>query len=481
MNKKRIYITAYIILTLLFILPYLGVIFYTLPRNDEFAGAFSIVYHGGEYSLRTFFKCVARIYMVWEGNYSGVFFYTMLNPIVLSNSDFSIYAMNIICFLIFIAVGYYIIFKSLKLFDIASEKAGLLAYITLIMCMNCRFLRETLGWFTGYMYYTFQLMTGTLGLILAVSLTYHPRDKKWKNLLLALVVVVLECIAAGGTLQITAIMCWCSLLFMIWTFYSKSPKIYSLILFASSLTFALVNVAAPGHRVRNDGYEQISLIKAIIYTVICVLKELRQLFTTSWFPYAMFVLFIVLFFIINPVKGKLYLNPVIVLLAGLGCIFISTFPVCYGYSSSELASRGYEIMDMLIVVAFVLFLCSLVNIFKCHEFVPGKETMFTLIAVFVLILSTIGFRNIEVSQIPVVQCVAGLASGEVREYSNYWRNVLNTVRHSDESEVIITVDSEHMNKECMIDRVMFQTDETNWVNNAAALYYGKTSIRLVVE
>ena len=482
MNKKTTYIIIFSVLILVFILPYMGVIFYTLPRNDEFAGAFNIAYYGGgTYSLATLAKSVAQNYLTWEGNYSGVFFYTMLNPIVIGNTDFAIYAMNIICFITYIFAMYYIIGKAISLFDIDKWNSRLLTLVTIIMCMNCRFLRETLGWFTGYMYYTFQMMTGLIGIIIAINLSYKSYEKKGKVIGLTVAIVLLECIAAGGTLQITAVMCWCSLIFLAWTIYNKESIKYSAIAFASALVFALVNVAAPGHRVRSADYGEISIIKGIAYSVICMFKEYRHLFTGTWFPYAMFALFILLFFVIKPKKTKLILNPVIVFLSGIGCVFISTFPVCYGYASSELASRGYETMDTLIVITTVMFLCSLVNMLKSISVIPNKENLLAIIAIYVLLLVTVGLDNIELSDIPIVQCASGLATGEIQDYSNYWRNVLNVVRTTDEKEVVIAVDEEYLEKDCIIDRVMFQTDETNWANNAAAVYYNKSFIKLVIE
>ena len=93
MKKIRFGNCIAVITALLFLLPYMGVIFYTLPRNDEFACAYGIVNQGG-YSLLTLCRRVANDYMVWEGNYSGIFIYSMLNPIVIGNSDSTVYFMN---------------------------------------------------------------------------------------------------------------------------------------------------------------------------------------------------------------------------------------------------------------------------------------------------------------------------------------------------------------------------------------------------
>ena len=92
MKKKSLNIGIVLLLILIFIIPYLGVVFYTLPRNDEFACAYGVAVRGG-YSFSTLIDCVIDNYMEWEGNYSGVFVYTALNPIIIGNSDSTVYFM----------------------------------------------------------------------------------------------------------------------------------------------------------------------------------------------------------------------------------------------------------------------------------------------------------------------------------------------------------------------------------------------------
>ncbi|MCR5798886.1 MAG: hypothetical protein K6G69_02330 [Lachnospiraceae bacterium] len=476
-TRNRLYILVIILLFTGAILPYMGVIFYTLPRNDEFAAAYAIAVEGG-YSFSAVCKSVAHNYMVWEGNYSGIFLYTLFNPLVIGNTDYTIYIMNILTFAGFIVGWPYIIYRCLSFFDIEKRNRQLVSVIVLIMCMNCRFMRETLGWFTGYMYYTIQFMLGLFGMFITWKLIDHKPEKKWKTISLMAVACLFEMIGAGGTLHVSAILCFVILLFLVWVIYTKREWIKAAILFGAIFISTLVNVCAPGHKVRKGNYESIPLVKGVIYTVVCVYNEIKRLCTETYLPYVLLVFFLAMFFVIKSKKNSKALNPVIVFLAGAACIVGSSFPVCYGYGEADMASRGYEIMDILIVMWSVLFLCSLVNwLLGTDVRLSGTHIMLCTIFI-VFMITTVAIDKVEISEIPSLQCWKGLLSGEVKDYSDYWRDVLHQVEDAKGGDVVIYVDGEYLDKECMIDRCMFEEDPTKWVNTAASIYYGYNSIRL---
>ena len=457
----------------------MGVIYHTLPRNDEFACAYGIAVRGG-YSLSALIDHVIDNYMEWEGNYSGVFIYSALNPIIIGNSDFTVHFMNIICFIGFILGWSYIIYRCLSFFQMHENGKRILTLTVLIISMNCRFMRETLGWYTGYMYYTLQLLLGTLGLFMVFDLTTNTETEKKnkKEIAVLLIACVFEVIGAGGTLHVSAILCWVVLLLLVWTICRKKNWIKSAILFCSIFIFTIVNVAAPGHRVRKGDYESVSLVHGVIYTVTCVYNEIKRLCTETFLPYVFLIIFILLFFTIKQVKNNKELHPLIVAFCGISCIVGSSFPVCYGYGESTMASRGYEMMDLMIVIWSILFLCSIVNYLLSKDIVLSRESIIVITVISLLVFSTVAIDNVEISDIPVLKCAAGLADGSIKDYSDYWRNVLHEVENSPEKNLVIRVDGEYLDKECIIDRVMIQEDETSWVNTSMATFYGHDSVKI---
>ena len=479
MKKIRFGNCIAVITALLFLLPYMGVIFYTLPRNDEFACAYGIVNQGG-YSLLTLCRRVANDYMVWEGNYSGIFIYSMLNPIVIGNSDSTVYFMNIICFIGFVIGWTYIIYRCLSFFDIDKKYKNYLSLAGLILSMNCRFMRETLGWYTGYMYYTLQLLLGCLGLFMVYDLISKKADSRNKKKEVAIMVAacLFEVIGAGGTLHVSAILCWIILLLLIWAVYRKKEWIKAAILFASIFISTIVNVAAPGHRVRKDGYASVSLVKGVAYTVVCVYKEIRRICTQTYLPYVFLIMFILMIFIIREGRNIIELNPFMTAFAGIACILGSTFPVCYGYGRAYMASRGMEMLDLMIVIWSMIFLLSVANTFAIKKIRPSADSVMTVAIMGIFLFCTVAIGNIEVSDIPTVQCISGLANGSIKDYSDYWRNVLHQVENSDDRDLVIDVDSEYLDRECIIDRVMIQEDPTDWVNTSMATVYGHDTVRI---
>ena len=124
MKKKTIRTFIIKFIVLVFIIPYAGVIYYTLPRNDEFASAYGVLKEGG-YSLSSILRCVNTNYYGWMGNYSGVFLYSAFNPILIGNADSTIRVMNLLCFAAFILGWSYIIYRCLSFFDIEKNNKKL--------------------------------------------------------------------------------------------------------------------------------------------------------------------------------------------------------------------------------------------------------------------------------------------------------------------------------------------------------------------
>lgn len=473
--KTKWKIAIVILLALIFILPYMGVVFYTLPRNDEFASAYGITAQGG-YSFINLLRYVVDQYINWEGNYSGVFIYTALNPIVIGNSDLTVKIMNILTFSGFVFGWGYILYRCFGLYDIEKKNRLILAVIMLIMSMNCRFLRELLGWYTGYMYYTLQLLLGTLGVILIYDICRGANTTR--KLPAVIATVIFEIIGAGGTLHVSVILCFFALLLLLWALYEKKEKKEAIILFCSIVISTIVNLAAPGHRVRKNDYDEISLFQGIICTLKCVLRELKRLCTDTFYPYIFLALFIVLFIVIREKKKNFELNPLVVGIAGLCCIVGSSFPVCYGYGSAKMAPRGLETLDLMYVLWSMLFICSLVNWLMLKGIVLKNEMLLVISVIAMLILSSETLTHVSIADIPSVQCTLRLADGSIKDYSDYWRGKLHEVENSSDSDVVLYVDDYYLDEEMLIDRVMFMEDPTNWANNAAAIYYGHKSIRV---
>ena len=188
---------------------------------------------------------------------------------------------------------------------------------------------------------------------------------------------------------------------------------------------------------------------------------------------------IIAFFFLKPVKNKLY-HPVFVGGAVFMSWLISTFPVCYGYADSTLALRGYETLDIYIIIGLFLFINSLVNWMKLKEMFLSKEIV---LAMSILVIINIGYlqSSVPVSSIPGMKCWQQIFSGELKRYHDEWIEVFNTIERSEDDIVEVPVSRWAYEADLVIMRPGMSENFENWVNNGIATYYGKEKVRVIVE
>lgn len=480
MNKKKVIYWAIIaIIVLAVIIPYGAVLFYTLPRSDEFS---CLVYTNVEtgYKFGQIFNIVADQYLKWEGNYSGVFLYILFNPMLASNAELAMYVYNIISYLIFVVVCIYVTYKAVRAADISRENAFMLAMVTFAAAVNCRYLHETLGWFTGYTYYTIQLLTGILAITLVAGMSEKKGFANIKEILLFAASLLLTFIGCGGTLQISGMLCCMTLVLLVWNIWKKKDYIKAAVLFAVTFASTLFNLASPGHGVRKDGYEEISIFKAAGYAFYCILKEVIHLCKDT---YLLFILLGVLLFALvalNSSKKGLEYNPLVVLIIGFGCTYAGVLPVCYGYGDYTLASRGYEITDLSLTFWGVMFMLSLANMLKGKGVTLDKKKTTAFATVILILAAVTSVVSIEDSDIPSIKCTMALADGSVKDYSDRWREAWRQVANSRGEDVVVKMESKYVDAEEIVCRPLIVEDSQNWVNLAMTYYYMNKSVKLEI-
>ncbi len=480
-RKKTIY-ALLIVMLICALLPYLGVLFYSLPRNDEFAAAASVKEFGG-HSLYNAIRVMLDMYRTWEGNYSGHFLWAFFNPISWGGIGLPVYISNIISFLFFIILWSYILYRCLSLFDMDRDYKIFLIVVLLILSLNCRFMRETLGWYTGFIYYTFILLVGAMGASLTVSSVYDESKSVRHRVILMICAGLCNIVAVGGVLQLSGLFCWISFFILLYSVLDKKKYLYAAVPFAFSLVFTVINLLSPGYYIRKNNYESISILRASSYTVTCILNEIRRIFSETYIPYVFLLIFVLGFVFVDKEKCRARINPLMTFLCMMMSLFASTLPVCYGYGRIEIASRGYEIMDLIIVLGLALTVLGIVCTLKSIGVELSKEGMTIIFCTAFMLFSVYSFNNISISEIPSVKCAIQLADGSVKEFSDYWRGVLSIAADPDKKgDVEIGVDEKYldMQEDVLIDRFQIQEDPDNWINIDVAKLYDHKSVRIYV-
>lgn len=474
--KYAIYvISAFLLIT--GIIPYLIILTYVFPVADDFAYSNDIASFGG-HNLVGIFNMIKSFYMHWEGAYYVVITGGGIDPmrrIGFGGINISLFVIMMLCILI---IGM-IVYKFCKLNYTSKDVRYLFILFVLWGCFNGRIVREMYFWYVGACNYTIPLLTGTLGIVCAVNVIENENNKRVHGIF-SLLSMLLGFLSNGGSLQVAGFMCWIVLLLLGWSILEKKCWKTTLIIFGMNLLGALVNVVAPGNYIRqNTSYEKISIFKAAYYTFIAVINEIKYIFSQTYIPWLLLLIIITAFIFLKPVKEKLY-HPVIVGGVVLISWLISTFPVCYGYASSALASRGYEILDIYIVIGLFFFINSLVNWLKLKEIILSKEIVF---AISILAVINIGYlqNSVPISSIPGMQCWQQIFSGELKRYHDEWIEVFNTIERSEDAVVEVPISRWAYETDLVIMKPGMSENFEKWVNDGIATYYGKEKVRVVVQ
>lgn len=480
MKKKNVLYWAVIALIIIaVIIPYGCVLFYTLPRSDEFS-CLIWTHYGSHYSLSRIIDIVIEQYLQWEGNYSGVFMYIVLNPMLAGNQELAMYIYNIASYMFFVVVVVMALYRVMKIANLEKKYAFLLALITFSLSVNCRYMHETLGWFTGYTYYTLQMLCGIVAMMLvaAVSGKKEDKTKDIKGIVYTALAGILAFIGCGGTLQISGMLCFMTLVLLAWNIWRKRDWVKAAILFGFTLASTLFNLCAPGHYVRKGDYEEISIFKAVGYSIYCIFKELYRLCKETYFLHILLIVLLVALVLLKSGEKKLETSPLVTALCGFFCAMAGVLPVCYGYGSFEIAARGYEILDFTLAVFGCLTCVSIANSLKARGVELNKKWIGGAAAAICVLAAASSLLFVEDHSIPGIYCIENLANGNVKNYSDYWREVWRTVTNSPDEDVVISVDTDMLDCDEYVCRPWISENPNNWVNLSMTYFYHNNSIRI---
>ena len=478
MKKKNIiYIIVAALILLIAVLPYMGVLFHSLPRNDEFSCLIHTSY-GKDYSMKKIFQIVVEQYFQWEGNYSGVFLYIFFNPMLTGNAELSMYIYNILSFSLFAFTFWYLAYRLIRLADVCKKDSAIISLIIFAAAINCRYLNESIGWFTGYMYYTIQLILGAIAMLMVAIVSSNKGFSRKKDILVVILAAFMTFMGCGGTLMVSSILCWLTLLLLAYNIWTKRDWIKAAILFVMTLGSTVFNLAAPGHYVRKDNYEKISIFKAAAYSLVCIAKECYRLCRETYLLQVLLIILIIAFVVIKTPKKNIEFHPVVVFLAGFLCWYAGVLPVCYGYGGYELESRGYEMLDILIAFWGGIISVSLANKLRLMGLRPERKNVAVASVVVALLIVVASLASVHIGSVPSIRCIRGLADGSVKEYSDYWRNVWREVVTSTEADVVIPVESKYLEDNQLVCRPLISEDPNNWVNLSMTYFYGHNSVRI---
>lgn len=370
MRTKRILCSiAFFITTVAIVLPMLYGTMHSVPYSDDYDFEWTSLNAINEYGneIKAAIKASLYMYDNWEGTYVSDCIIYYIRP-------YSRWGLKGYQTVMTLNLLFYV-FSMMFLFKTIFKKIWHLPYLMALIMTACITdywgFKELFYWYVGAFQYSFNLSFAFLALGFLILL--FESDSKGKNILFAILSCGCGFVASGGSLEIAAANCAVLLLFIVYNVRKLKEKVLIAVPFIVAVINAAISAFAPGNFKRSEGYMEndgISkgLIDAVFDTLTCWVNEHKQIFGNYFFVLLVVVLFF--FIIIGNVKvisdHKLDIKNI--LLFAVGLIFaeyLTAFPVCYGYHSSELTykrtSYSYRLIASILIIIFVACLAQYVS------------------------------------------------------------------------------------------------------------------------
>ena len=479
----RIFLEALYVLSLV---PLLLLGRYDFPSADDF-GQGSAVRHAflksGSFiaSLPTAFSETARIYRVWVGYFTSMFF-TVLQPAAFSEKA---YAATVCLVLFMLTAGVLFFCRSLfhKVLGIRKDYAYIVGFLfLLLMIQRMPGRNEALYWYSGAINYPFTV--GLALLFLGMVLSLLTATKHRKGLLILCAVFAFFCGGINYLSALTLMLGLCFIIAALWYLKKLSENRSVFLILASFMAGFLVSCFAPGNRIRGGSMQGMSAVSAILaslkgFFTECLLSD------TGWVQILVFLMLGILFLQMARETSFTFPMPGVVLLMGCG---ISAAAMTPPYYSGGNIDAGRIRATVYIQYVFLMGLCLFYLIGwaqkkylrgeaqtkELPQALPGKSTML-LCALGALFLAGGLFCTMRnPAYFTSVEAFRDLRNGKAKAYAERMEERI-AILHSEEKNVVLPrIES----APALLFFSDITSDETDWTNTGMARFYDKETVRL---
>lgn len=474
--KRKLKLTCYVLWGLV-VLFYLIPIAYAMPSMDDYAVANTMLQGpmaDGDGIFVSACKCFADLYIRWQGNYFS-FFVLYINAGIGGLAIWWVRFLMAVNLIVFFAAIIYALKVFILTDDEDIEYGKLLGmFLLVVFCgLNRASPSENLYWLNASTIYTLPFALGFLSI---ANVWKYCREDKRRNLVCSIVFAIL---AAGGILMSTAFINISLLILNINELLGKKKlNKGALVAFISALVGGLVNALAPGHMVRARGVssEGISIITGVKNTLYTMGRMLSFSLRKEYLMWGCITLILLFAFI--PVKRQIEkskVNVFILWIESLVVLFVTAFPVIYGYDSVETTPwRFCFIFDFISATMFLI--CSVYTGVSLGRIIDNKATRKAIGAVVIsLVLFAANYAYAGRTEMMLPELAREFVKGDLAEFARTEETMVSEIVNSTEGDVVLNYD----NPECYIlKNFALKSDPTNVFNMCMAEYYGKNSIML---
>lgn len=473
--SKRSKVVAIILglLLLTIIFPILLGCLYGTPSADDFANSLGWQNYEGRH-LEYMFSNLVDIYKIWQGTYFGIFIcgFPIYYSLGLIGLRMWLFGVVVLFFVAVFLVGISFI-KWIRI-ERASKSVTILIVLTLFLfyVLGTNNLDEIFYWYTGTCVYTLPICFFLL--CISFSMFYETSEKR----IFLLLGIIFAFLAAGGSLDISALLCSILLFGIIYNYLVLKKISKGFWIGLTALAGTIINVMAPGNYVRHAAIdEKIRLLSSIGSTLLRVNSVISSEFRNGLLLVVIVVSFVVAYE--NLEKGVfVFKYPGLVTLYCYIAILITDFPVALGYSHSNLPSRCSFVEHIAIAVYMILVSVYWAGWVKNKEIFRFTREIYLILAIVCIIPLSIYFDVYSLRELTPYKMIWHLSKGDYQVTAEREKSIITQIEESPEADVVVYVTRLGEEQWTNIKPIGLTEDKTHWINTGVAQYYGKNSVTL---
>lgn len=432
-----------IIISIIGILPLVIPLFYLMPAKDDY----SIIASAYEYKLAGK-SCLAYMLDMVKNTYNnwqGIWFAQFLATGFIYNFGFNVisYRMGIL-FIIICLTGSILYFLRVVTKYLEMGKIRFIFIpIVIIGALNTYSGDQAIYWFCSSLLYLFHFSLSLFALTLFVKYLSN------RSALYLVISSIIAFVSTGGVLMVTGFLNMCALIMLCYLLYSHQFKKTQLFFFLSCIVGALINALAPGNFVRHTRIIEIQgdsisnhstvslLMNACINTIKIFVSCYGKLFCIS------FILVVICscFFIGITLKNKRKMSIFAVVGGGISVVFVTIFPIAYGYNSSTIDTRSQYLIGIVeMMVAAIIFYTLGAWISSKYDITIDKNIK-TIISAFLLCMAVgIAVDNYKSSEsMTSITILKEAGSGILADYEESYRRIYASIKNGDSDDIVMQI------------------------------------------
>lgn len=430
-------------LFILFLLPMAAMCYLAVPAADDFVNSCRIRdLMGSNWSLLTYFQNVfllaKDIYNTIQGAFT-IDVLIFLNPIAYNMDLYPV-----ACFLNFILtlLSVLALSRSVMKYVLRSTWKNTIFLWMLVVFMITQFVRveETYYWYAGFIAYNFPLCLFMLMCAVLIRIQFQ----KEKRVFFAVLACVLGFLIGGTNYPLSLFSCCAGALLIFVNLISRKRReaLWQLPAIVFLMAGFLINVIAPGNRVRMESYEQLHPLKAVFESFYSAFQYLTAWLTET--PIIFLVLLCIPFMVAAASRMKFGFRLPGLVSVVLFCLYAALFtPGLFGMGSDYMPER-YLNMTYGLLTWMLLAVCFYWTgwLMKKFDIVSlGKPMRFgvALLAAVVLLVpfSTRTAKNTVLDMGSLI-AAEEIVMGNARDYHYAASELLDKLENSPEDRVVIS-------------------------------------------